>query len=175
MKHTGYFLWPEGSIKHAVTGVLQRSEVSTAERLLTELFPSGYPVLCSSARAAIAMVLEHCGASRPELVAVFPYASHCVLDAISRQATPQTYSREHLRIAIEYHQWGYVQTRRTTTPILIEDAVDTLCVPGEPLFPLAGSYEIWSLPKILGTTSGGVIWCRDESDAEEIRDLRARN
>ena len=33
-----------------------------------------------------------------------------------------------------------------------------------------GRFEIWSLSKILGTVGGGVIWCRDESDAQAVKE-----
>jgi len=38
--------------------------------------------------------------------------------------------------------------------------------------PAGGAFEIWSLPKILGTLSGGVIWCRQLESAEALRLLR---
>ena len=142
------------------------------ENLLQKMFPSGYPVLCSSGRAAITFALEQSNASRRDLVGLFPYASHCVIDAVSRISTPlsgPTAINADLRIV--YHQWGYVQ--EYNLPLnTIEDSVDTLCVKGTELFPGGGSFEIWSLPKILGTTSGGVLWCKDEKSARSIKSLR---
>ena len=35
----------------------------------------------------------------------------------------------------------------------IDDCVDTLCEIGTKLFPTSQDFEIWSFPKILGTTS----------------------
>lgn len=139
---------------------------------LRTLFPDGYPVLCSSGRAALAMALMHSNASRADLVGVFPYASHCVLDAVSRVATPlsgPTAAMASLRVV--YHQWGFVQEKKLP-PNSIEDCVDTLCVPGATLFPGGGRFEVWSLPKILGTTSGGVLWCRDAKTADDVRKMR---
>jgi putative PLP-dependent aminotransferase (TIGR04422 family) len=146
--------------------------VERVEQKLYEMFPSGYPVLCSSGRSALFLALCQSKAARKDLVGVFPFASHCVIDAISRVATPLagTFSvSADLRIA--YHQWGYVQ-EFSLPKNTIEDCVDTLCKPGAKLFPGGGSLEIWSLPKILGTTSGGVLWCSDEKTADSIRVLR---
>ena len=42
----------------------------------------------------------------------------------------------------------------------IDDCVDSLCEIGTELFPTSNDFEIWSLPKILGTTSGAVLWCK---------------
>ena len=52
---------------------------------------------------------------------------------------------------------------------IIEDSVDSLYIPGSELLSQGGVFEIWSLNKILGTTSGGVLWCRNKEDAERIR------
>ena len=153
-------------------GMCHGSSVSRVEALLQTMFPSGYPVLCSSGRSALTFTLIESRASRFDLVGVFPYASHCVLDAVSRVATPlagPTSINALLRIV--YHQWGYVQEKNIPENT-IEDCVDALCVPGTNLFPGGGRFEIWSLPKILGVTSGGVLWCRDENTAIRIRSLR---
>jgi len=140
--------------------------------MLASMFMGGYPVLCSSGRSALVLALASSGLSRADSVGVFPYASHCVLDAVSRVATPLTGERawrEHLRIV--FHQWGYVQERGLAQNA-IEDCADTLAVPGCQLFPAGGAFEIWSLPKILGTSGGGVLWCRDQTTAEHVRYLR---
>ena len=156
----------------ALASAPRLGSVKVIEEKLRGMFPTGHPVLCSSGRAAIVLALIESEVSRSDFVGVFPYASHCVLDAISRVATPlsgPTATTAPLRIV--YHQWGYVQ--ETDLPNnTIEDCVDTLCVAGTKLFPGGGRFEIWSLPKILGTTSGGVLWCRDEEAAQKIRCLR---
>ena len=40
------------------------------------------------------------------------------------------------------------------------------------MFPTGGKFEIWSLPKILSTSGGGVLWCRSESTALKLRHIR---
>ena len=168
----GYFLWPESSVFRAIVGAPKLPSVDKVERKLQDMFPSGYPVLCSSGRSAIVLSLIVSNMSRSDFVGVFPYASHCVLDAVSRVATPltgPTSTTAPLRLV--YHQWGFVQEKCLPSNS-IEDCVDTLCVPGASLFPGGGRFEIWSLPKILGTTSGGVLWCRDVETAQAIRVLR---
>ena len=148
---------------------LRLVSVEHIENKLRSMFPSGYPVLCTSGRAALFMALQESGVSRKDFVGVFPYANHCVLDAVARVTTPLAGEGSlNAGLRIVYHQWGYVQETglRSNT---IEDCVDTLCVPGAQLFPGGGHFEIWSLPKILGTTSGGVLWCRDEATARCIK------
>lgn len=136
------------------------------------MFPSGYPVLCSSGRAAIVLALSESNIGRRDLIGIFPYASHCVIDAVARLGTPlsgPTSIDADLRLV--YHQWGFVQEAGLIQNT-IEDCVDTLCIPGTDLFPGGGCFEIWSLPKIIGTTSGGVLWCKDEKTAKSARKLR---
>lgn len=136
------------------------------------MFQGGHPVLCSSGRAALVFALLGSGLSRADGVGVFPYASHCVLDAVSRVATPQPWaSQSPGRPRIAFHQWGYVQ-EHDLDAATIEDCADTLAVPGCRLFPGGGAFEIWSLPKILGTTGGGMLWCRSPDTAEQLRRLR---
>jgi len=170
----GYFLWPEGRVLNALAHAPRGVSPSLVEDMLSDMFPSGYPVFCGSGRAAIVLALLMSNLSRADFVGVFPFASHCVLDAVSRVATPLSGPTAlTCNIRLLYHQWGFVQ--ETCQPEnTIEDSVDTLCVPGAKLFPGGGRFEIWSLPKILGTTSGGVLWCKDPESAKEARALLAQ-
>ncbi|TAL66349.1 MAG: putative PLP-dependent aminotransferase [Legionella sp.] len=167
-----HFLWPKNNIRRALSSIPRITKVSALEGMLSDLFLGGYPVLCSSGRVALVLALIESGMTRESLVGVFPYASHCVLDAIARVATPLAGSAAksaHLRVV--YHQWGFVQETELPSNS-IEDCVDTLCIPGAALFPGGGRFEVWSLPKILGTTSGGILWCRDRETAKKISTLR---
>lgn len=169
-----YFLWPENKISKAFTSIWKLISPDKIEVKLYEMFPSGYPVLCSSGRSALYLALSLSGASRKNYVGVFPYASHCVLDSISRIATPSTgVTAYSANLRVVYHQWSFVQERGLASNT-IEDCVDTLCTPGAKLFPGGGDFEIWSLPKIIGTTSGGVLWCRSKDKALQVKKIRDR-
>lgn len=167
-----YFLWPESKIVNGLISCWKLIPTERVENKLAGMFPSGYPVLCSSGRSALYLALSASGTSRKSFVGVFPYASHCVLDSISRIATPSTGSTANsAALRVVYHQWGYVQ-ELSLAPDSIEDCVDTLCIPGTELFPGGGNFEIWSLPKILGTTSGGILWCKNPEKALQVKKLR---
>ncbi|KYZ64149.1 putative PLP-dependent aminotransferase [Leptospira interrogans] len=169
MKNRSFFLWPDYNPIQSLSRIIYSKKISSIEDTLETLFPSGYPVLCSSGRAAIGLALEFLDLKRNDFLGVFPFASHCVLDAVSRYTTPLTgRSSKNTKNRIVYHQWGYVQ-EYNLPPNTIEDCVDTLCIPGAKLFPAGGMFEIWSLPKILGTSSGGVLWCREEKVASQIK------
>jgi len=167
-----YFLWPENRLIKALRAFNPLITVDSIETMLHEMFPTGFPVLCSSGRAALNIVLIHNEVTRSDYVGVFPYASHCVLDSVSRLTNPllgKEGRKSSLRII--YHQWSFVQEMNLKHNS-IEDCADTICIPGTNLFMGGGAFEIWSLPKILGTTSGGLIWCRDKETAICLRHLR---
>ncbi len=169
---SSYFIWPRSYTKKGLKFAFFFTSVKKIEDKLQEMFPTGFPVLCSSGRSALVLALIESNVKRSDLVGIFPYANHCVLDAISRVATPlpgSAATKASLRVV--YHQWGYVQETNLAKNS-IEDCVDSLCVPGATLFPGGGCFEIWSLPKILGTTSGGILWCKERDDANKIRLLR---
>jgi putative PLP-dependent aminotransferase (TIGR04422 family) len=164
-----FFLWPESKIIKGLISCWKLIPTERVEDKLFQMFPSGYPVLCSSGRAALTLAIEKSDKNRGDLVGLFPYASHCVIEAVSRVTTPLSGPTAiHADLRIVYHQWGYVQEKNLPLNT-IEDCVDTLCVPGTKLFPSGGSFEIWSLPKILGTTSGAVLWCKNQQVAERLR------
>jgi putative PLP-dependent aminotransferase (TIGR04422 family) len=166
------FIWPKVKVSRIVYSLHRFVTVDYVESLLREMFPTGYPVLCSSGRAGLTLALIYSSVGRGDLVGVFPYASHCVLDAVARIATPlsgPTAIEATLRVV--YHQWGFMQ-EKDLPPNTIEDCVDTLCIPETVLFPGGGRFEIWSLPKTLGTSSGGILWCRDQDTATQLRKIR---
>ncbi|MEH6632292.1 MAG: putative PLP-dependent aminotransferase [Halopseudomonas aestusnigri] len=172
MTDHNFFLWPKSHYQKDMRFLLRRPSTREVETKLHSLFPNGYPVLVSSGRAGIRLVLSKLGLGRPDLVGLFPYASHCVIDVVGRVATPvPVMLNVKTNVSLVYHQWGYVQERKSER-IIVEDAVDTLCQPGGDLFPAGGDFEVWSLPKILGTLGGGVIWCKDAEEAEELKSFR---
>ena len=170
---SAYFLWPESRFINILKSSPNFSSTRKIESLLKDMFPSGTPVLCSSGRAAICLALSYLKHKRPDIVAVNPFTSHCVLDAVSRVATPTTWRNENINVKTRliYHQWSFIQENSLNIPT-IDDCVDSLCITGTELFPTSNVFEIWSLPKILGTSSGAILWCKDEVIAEHLRILR---
>lgn len=168
------FLWPrpdELKARHFLNPA--RINTEDIESRLRDLFPATEPVLFSSARAALNAILEHLGCSRPDQVWCPPFSSHCVFDAVSRIATPITRISSDIRVALIYHQWGYVHTHDFPSDVeIIEDAVDTLFYPGTNPLAINGRFSLWSLPKTIASQFGGVIFCRARQDAAALRRLR---
>ena len=141
--------------------------------MLHKLFPDAVPVLFSSARAGLSATLQMLQVNRPDIVWCPPYSSHCVLESISRFATPTTSDIAKAKVALIYHQWGFVHGHELESETtVIEDAVDTFFLPGTNPFAGCGRFALWSLPKVIGTTWGGVVFCRTPVDAEKLRAAR---
>jgi putative PLP-dependent aminotransferase (TIGR04422 family) len=167
------FLWPEPRLRGRSLAYFRRGATEAVEAAFKARFPQGEPVFVSSARAGICLALAVAGAGRAALVRIPPYASHCLVESVARLATPlPSAAQAEAAFDIVYHQWGHVQTREPARAMLFEDACDTLCRFGAALFPAGGRFEFWSLPKIAGCSSGGVVWCRNTDDAAAVRAQR---
>ncbi|MBV9987229.1 MAG: putative PLP-dependent aminotransferase [Chitinophagaceae bacterium] len=167
MARNSHFLWPDARFKFS--SLFASAAVETVERELAGIYSNSVPVLFSSARACIPAVLELMDLHRSSLVWVPPYSSQCVLEAVSRIATPTPVLAEN-SAAIVFHQWGYIH--RIAASFCIEDAADSFLLPGPIVFPNQGKFQIVSLPKIFGCLGGGVVFCQSGEDADQLRRIR---
>jgi putative PLP-dependent aminotransferase (TIGR04422 family) len=175
MSSPGVFLWPNPIRLTSADVVGAQCPTELVEAELRRLFPDCEPVLFSSARAGLTAVLATLGLSRPDLVWTSPYSSHCVLEAIAHVSTPVTVEIDtvNIKAALVYHQWGHIhRTKFASTVRIIEDSVDSLLMPGRSPFAVEGDFVLWSLQKVLATQAGGVIFCKRQSDADELRGIR---
>jgi hypothetical protein len=125
-----------------------------------------------SARQAIDTAIVHLGLGRRSFVGVHDFASHCVLDFVSRHATPvplRFLPREDAAAVLLYDQWGWEKPTRASRAVkdrfpdvtILWDRVDSL---PESLEDAARSGEagaqvqIFSLSKTLGAAGGGLAW-----------------
>lgn len=169
------FLWPQPSAIKFSQLIGRENSLSTIEEQVHGLYPLAFPVLFSSARAGLRCVLEHLGLARPDLVWCPPFSSHCVFDAVSRVATPVTLPVTAPAAALVYHQWGHVHRHEfSSATVIIEDAVDTLLAPGASPFACGGRFALWSLPKVIASPWGGVVFCQQREDADALRRMRDR-
>jgi|LakMenE01Jun11ns_1017448.scaffolds.fasta_scaffold9903315_1 putative PLP-dependent aminotransferase (TIGR04422 family) len=140
------------------------------ENFLQTNFTGGYPVLVSSGRSAISLVIRLFW--HQPTISLFKFASQCVVNAcLINQIIPTTYlgSKED----VVYNQWGYVASN-VNSGNFIEDSCDYFKPLGSKVRRLNSRFEIWSITKILGTGAGGVIWCKYENDARKLRLERSK-
>lgn len=166
-------IWPSSSITK-ISFANFNTNSADIEKVLFDKFGKAHPIVCSSARSCLNLLLDYLGCSRNSLVKVPAYASHCILESISRTATPVHYaSNECVDLSLVYHQWGIPQNfAPQNSSAIIEDSCDSVYERIDSLMLLKSNYEIWSLPKILGCSSGGVIWCKFKEDAATIKEYR---
>jgi putative PLP-dependent aminotransferase (TIGR04422 family) len=169
-----FFLWPEPAALTASDFVGSPCPSEEIEATLHTFFPITEPVLFSSARAGLSVVLQQLGLSRADMVWTPGFSSHCVLDAVSRVCTPQPIAADGVAAALIYHQWGHSHQANFPPQVrLIDDLADTFFVPGTSPFVNDSDYALWSLPKVIGTLAGGVVFCRRAEDAAALRAVRA--
>ena len=138
------------------------------ESLLKEKFLGGFPVVLSSGRGAIKLIVQEFWRARE--LSIFQYASQCVVEAI-QAAGVIPLSRTNLTSEIVYNQWGQLDLGCMTIPF-IEDSCDTFLPAGSTTLRLGAQFEVWSLPKILHSRFGAVVWCRNLEDAEHLIGIR---
>lgn len=172
MAESNIFLWPTSRIDPMTLLSFRKYRYEDIEDLFAAKYPHSYPVLFSSGRAAITAILRSLSLKRNDYVWIPPYTSHCVLNAISTIATPSPIlDHKKVKAALIYHQWGFPFQTKAKLHI-IEDSVDSLCTSKESLFPNDGAFEVFSLPKIFKSLSGGIALCQRESDAKELKNIR---
>lgn len=147
---------------------LSMAEPTDIEELLIEKFDGGFPVVLSSGRAAIKLIAQEFWTAHE--ISIFPYASQCVVNAI-QAAGIAPYTRTNFTSEIVYNQWSELDRGCTSTPF-IEDSCDTFLQEGSRVLRLGAKFEVWSLPKILESRFGAVIWCRNSEDAIHLRRIR---
>lgn len=169
-----HFLWPKPKTQYRKYFFGKNICAADVEATVEAFFPSTFPILFSSARAGLSAILQLLKITRPDIVWCPPYSSHCVLESIARFGTPSTTDIKHAKVALIYHQWGFVHTHEYRSDMLvIEDAVDTFFLPKTSPFAINGNFVLWSLPKVIATRYGGVVFCRNKEDAKGLCIIRS--
>ncbi|EQC43296.1 putative PLP-dependent aminotransferase [Bacteriovorax sp. Seq25_V] len=135
------------------------------------IYPNTFPVLFSSARASIPAILELYNKGRNDQIFTAPYSSHCVLEAISRKSTPTLNYKANL--SFNYHQLGFVFAN-LPSEIIVDDRADSFIFNSENIFKHS-AISLISLPKVLGTFSGGLCLCQSIEIANELKNIRDYN
>jgi len=127
--------------------------------------------LLASARVGIMLTLKYFHDS--QYISIFPYASQCVVKAafLAEKAVHTPLPNEPREIV--YNQWGLHQNQIIHSNIFLEDSADSFYPLGGTVCKTNSRFEIWSFPKLLGTTFGGIVWCRSKSDALALKEIRS--
>ncbi len=142
------------------------SSATQIEIYLKERFKNGHPVVFSSGRSAMNFVLKHF--FKKQTVRLFPFASQCVVQSVLNAGLTPVTPTDYTSLDISYNQWGKLNRDLSEAPF-IEDSVDSFYQLNSKVLRSGAQFEIWSLPKILGTEYGAILWCNRIEDAEKIK------
>jgi putative PLP-dependent aminotransferase (TIGR04422 family) len=132
---------------------------------------TGHPVLLfSSARNALYSLTEALELNRKNEIYIPPYSALCLYECFGRSLNISTHLLNQ-EIVLVNHKWGTIQksTCDLVNQFVIEDSCDAYLTPGSDLFPNGGQVQLVSLPKILGTISGGLLLFKSQDDPLYVR------
>ena len=89
--------------------------------------------------------------------------SHCIFNTVGAYSNIST-SYKNPDLSILVHKWGNIQKLKTKIKKnIIEDSVDSIVLNKNSLFVNNGKFEIFSLQKIIGSVSGGLVISKDKN------------
>lgn len=141
------------------------------ESKVQSIYLNTFPVLFSSARASIPAILDLYDKGRNDQVFTAPYSSHCVLEAISKKSTPTL--KHDVNLSFNYHQLGFLFANLPSKNV-IDDRADSFIFNSENIFKHS-SISLISLPKVLGSFSGGLCLCENVEIANKLKTIRDNN
>jgi putative PLP-dependent aminotransferase (TIGR04422 family) len=141
----------------------------------------GYPcIITPSGRSAFSLVLKLLNANRNHLIFSPKFSSDCLWSIIGKYSNPTTLINKETNIILAVHKFGIVYKLKNNyfkNTVIIEDSCDSLVTNPEALFPNNGMFEFFSLPKIMGIFSGGILIFRNielKNKAKKIIKLSQR-
>jgi putative PLP-dependent aminotransferase (TIGR04422 family) len=134
-------------------------------------------VLTPSARAAIALIVRYKGINRSHRVFVSKWSSHCMFNTIGAFSNPTVDFVGIPDVIIVNHKWGYpvYLENKYEDSLLLEDSVDSIFLSSKALFPNNSEFEFISLPKVIGSFSGGIVFSKDKEFTNYARAQQKEN
>lgn len=164
-------LWPHSKFEFHTTFLRISPDV---ESFFESLYKGTHAAFFSSARSGIFHILKATKLTREEHLWLPPFSSHCLTNTVSLVTTPTDRELKESSRHLIYHQWGFpfLLPPPLSKNVIIEDSVDSLVTCKTKLFPNNGDFEVFSLPKIIGSPYGGVVVSSSLDLIKEIRHLR---
>ena len=135
----------------------------------------GFPcLLFPSARASISAIIRYLKFDRSKLVYVDKFSSHCLFNTIGA-LTNVSSELKSSDLIIYNHKWGLKKNSKKNYKYSIEDSVDSIILDKSAMFPNNSKFEIFSLPKIIGSVQGGLIFSRDTDFISFIKKEQKKN
>lgn len=128
-----------------------------------------------SARSCIAIIIRYLKLDRSKKVYIDKYSSHCLFNTIGA-FTNVSIDLKNPDLLIFNHKWGLIKKiSKNVFKNSIEDSVDSIILNKSAMFPNKGKFEIFSLPKIIGSISGGLLICKDKKFIKFCKNEQKKN
>ncbi len=150
-------------------------KLSTIENFFKKQFFEQNVFLFPSARSCIALIIRYLKLNRSNEVFVNKWVSHCIFNTVGAYSNITTdYNKPDLSILV--HKWGVIQKlKKNNKKKIIEDSVDSIILNKKSFFMNKGDFEIFSLPKIIGSVSGGLVVSKDKNFFKFCRNEQKKN
>lgn len=158
---SNFFQWPKTipyNFKKTNKKVSNKS-VDEIEIFFSKKYKSKYTVLTPSGRSALNLILSFNNIDRSKIVNIPKWSSSCLFQTIGAitNVSVGNYSSD-CQVAV--HKWGHTFKqikRRNFNQLVIDDSADTIPNVNYSPFVNQSDYEFISIPKIIGSFSGGII------------------
>jgi putative PLP-dependent aminotransferase (TIGR04422 family) len=149
--------------------------IDRIEEFFSEYYGCG-AYLMPSGRSSISLLMRYLEFDRNKTVFITKWSSNCLYSCIGPYSNIST-DLVDPDLILANHKWGYKVNlpEEYSSKIIIEDSVDTIHSEVSSLFQNNGLAEIISLPKIIGSFSGGLIVTKDTDLASYIKSQQQSN
>lgn len=154
------FISPSQKFEQRFINKIDKNLVNKLENFFQNYYGS-YIILFPSARAGLASILRFLKIDRSKEVFVNKWVSYCIFNTLGKY-TNVTTNFINPDVALAIHKWGFKQIIPKKQKVkIIEDSVDSIFLNQKDLFANKADFEIVSLPKIIGSVSGGIVVSKD--------------
>lgn len=180
MKLSSDYQWPylqNYSVKYNSTSLKFRSDLLDQIETFFSKKYNTQALLFPSGRSALTAIMHFQKINRSDVVFTSKWSSKCVFDVIGNCSNPTVIMSKEVSRFLAIHKWGkiYRIDKSVLDPrFIIEDSVDSFIRNERGLFPNGGSFELLSLPKLIGGYCGGVILTKDNTFWEFAKSLQGQ-
>ena len=176
---SNFFQWPKTlPYKFKKTGKkVSNKSVDEIESFFSKCYKSKYTVLTPSGRSALNLILSFNNFDRSKIVNIPKWSSSCLFQTIGAitNVTVGNYSSD---CQVVVHKWGHTfkqSERRNYNQLVIDDSADTIPNVNYAPFINQSDYEFISIPKIVGSFSGGIIITKNKKFYEFCKKKQTEN
>lgn len=152
-----------------------KSKLDLIENFFKKKYNSKYCVLTSSARVGIILTLKYKKFDRSKIVKIPKWSSHCLNNSIGFVSNISCISGNKINGELLVHHLGQSFRTKKKGLFVIDDSSDSL--PKKKFKPYVNSNlsEVVSLPKIIGSYSGGIILTNNYNFYNYLKNYQNKN